>query len=533
MTKIMALDFSKLQSEMHFNADICIVGSGVAGGILAKELRNAFPDYKIIVIESGNEDIKNAHNSDLKNTRSVNLPIKWSSRELMIGGTSNTWGGLVAKFLPHEINDRGGPERSGWGFNYEDLDYFYEKVIENYGFPSSDAAPPLDLISRNFLIRQFSADLMPLKFNIGDFESVDYVYNAHVTELRKCSDSTFQLTIQNLQTNCKSRVQSEYVFLAAGALESIRLLLNSQKENLIDLGTSSTLIGKYFMNHPRIKKGTVRLNPKNKDLLRPYIGEIDQRGRVKYFGLSLPAEFQRQFGYTNAYVRFEPKMPWDGDYVVYRAINLLAGFRKMVDKNLLRGSRLLSYAETGERDFSGLVLERNIFLSGWRFCLYLFYRVFKLRVKTDLYNVHTYLEMEPRLANSVSLSNDTDRFGKYLVEVDHSLSENDKISLVELHRKFSLFIRDKDIGAVSGLIDDVVDFPAISYDPAHHLGGLIMGDDPSNSVVDPYCEVNGINNLFVVSGAVFPYSGSHNPTLTIAALAARCVAMLKTKRQNC
>ena len=59
----------------------------------------------------------------------------------------------------------------------------------------------------------------------------------------------------------------------------------------------------------------------------------------------------------------------------------------------------------------------------------------------------------------------------------------------------------------------------IARDASHHMGTTRMGDDRSTSVVDRYCRVHGIENLFVAGSSVFPTSGSANPTLTIVALA--------------
>lgn len=55
----------------------------------------------------------------------------------------------------------------------------------------------------------------------------------------------------------------------------------------------------------------------------------------------------------------------------------------------------------------------------------------------------------------------------------------------------------------------------------HLLGTARMGDDPADSVVDPFCRSHDVENLFVVDGSVFVTSGSTNPTGTIMALALR------------
>lgn len=51
----------------------------------------------------------------------------------------------------------------------------------------------------------------------------------------------------------------------------------------------------------------------------------------------------------------------------------------------------------------------------------------------------------------------------------------------------------------------------------HVLGGARFGTDPTRSVLDAWCRVWGVDNLFVTDGAFMPTSGSANPTLTIQA----------------
>jgi choline dehydrogenase-like flavoprotein len=53
----------------------------------------------------------------------------------------------------------------------------------------------------------------------------------------------------------------------------------------------------------------------------------------------------------------------------------------------------------------------------------------------------------------------------------------------------------------------------------HHMGTTRMGTDPETSVVNPQLRTHDLANLSVASSSVFVTSGSMNPTLTIAALA--------------
>jgi len=62
------------------------------------------------------------------------------------------------------------------------------------------------------------------------------------------------------------------------------------------------------------------------------------------------------------------------------------------------------------------------------------------------------------------------------------------------------------------------------HDPryaAHLMGTTRMGDDPDSSVVGPHLRTHDLRNLFVASASVFVTAGAMNPTLTIAALALR------------
>ena len=53
----------------------------------------------------------------------------------------------------------------------------------------------------------------------------------------------------------------------------------------------------------------------------------------------------------------------------------------------------------------------------------------------------------------------------------------------------------------------------------HHIGTTRMGTDPAEGVVDPTLRTHDLENCWIASSSVFPTGGAMNPTLTIAALA--------------
>jgi choline dehydrogenase-like flavoprotein len=54
---------------------------------------------------------------------------------------------------------------------------------------------------------------------------------------------------------------------------------------------------------------------------------------------------------------------------------------------------------------------------------------------------------------------------------------------------------------------------------AHQMGGCPMGEDPATSVVDPSLRHHEVRNLFVIDGSVFPTSLGVNPSLSVYGIA--------------
>lgn len=83
---------------------------------------------------------------------------------------------------------------------------------------------------------------------------------------------------------------------------------------------------------------------------------------------------------------------------------------------------------------------------------------------------------------------------------------------------------------MGGTLIDLTLNPSPTYDEtaffAHPLGTARMGDTPQSGVVDADGEVHGYPGLYVVDGAAVPTALGVNPSLTIAALAERSAARL-------
>jgi glucose dehydrogenase len=64
------------------------------------------------------------------------------------------------------------------------------------------------------------------------------------------------------------------------------------------------------------------------------------------------------------------------------------------------------------------------------------------------------------------------------------------------------------------------------FGSGHIIGTTVMGDDAKTSVVDRECRSHDSKNLFIVGSSVFPTASAANPTMTIAALALRAASTI-------
>jgi choline dehydrogenase-like flavoprotein len=67
---------------------------------------------------------------------------------------------------------------------------------------------------------------------------------------------------------------------------------------------------------------------------------------------------------------------------------------------------------------------------------------------------------------------------------------------------------------------------------SHEAGTVRMGKDPRKSVLNPYCQAHDVKNLFVVDGSCFVTFPEKNPTLTIMALAVRTARHIASEAKS-
>ncbi|MCS7458937.1 GMC family oxidoreductase [Paenibacillus doosanensis] len=68
---------------------------------------------------------------------------------------------------------------------------------------------------------------------------------------------------------------------------------------------------------------------------------------------------------------------------------------------------------------------------------------------------------------------------------------------------------------------ELKNYNIIPYQSTHNTGGVVMGSDPSTSVVNTYLQMWDADNVFVIGASAFAHNSGYNPTATVGALSYR------------
>jgi len=126
-------------------------------------------------------------------------------------------------------------------------------------------------------------------------------------------------------------------------------------------------------------------------------------------------------------------------------------------------------------------------------------------------------EMLPRAENRVTLdARRTDQWGLPLVHIDCTHGENERRLAERANRDAAAMLAAagfENIEANGGIKP-----PGHSV---HEMGTARMGHDPATSVLNRYNQAHDVSNLFVTDGSCMVSTGTANPSLTYMALSAR------------
>lgn len=126
-------------------------------------------------------------------------------------------------------------------------------------------------------------------------------------------------------------------------------------------------------------------------------------------------------------------------------------------------------------------------------------------------------EMLPNPENRVTLHpTRTDKWGVPIVHIECAIGENEKKMAGQIIEDGKAMIQ-----AAGGVVMHASTTPGTPGLGIHEMGTACMGKDPTKSVLNKFNQAHDVQNLFITDGSAMASSGCQNPSLTYMALSAR------------
>ncbi len=500
------------------DCDVVIIGAGAAGIFLAHELSKK--GAKVAIIESGNKKVSEFKQSlnSIENTGKL-LGTAFHGRNRAIGGTTRTWGGQSLPFSSLDFSKRDWVPESGWPIDKSELEIDYHKANAFMGVDGLNYKEDIfRLFSRSDL---FPADETDLDYHYSKWapESDFYklyrkflasktlvLFNAQLTRivLNNSKDKVTGIEVSNFSGG-RMEIKVPCLVVAAGGLETVRILLSNSSQIADGLGNHSGWLGKCFMEHPCLEVGKVV--GVDSRMLQEWFAPRVARGRKYSVRVSPTAKWQLRNRLLN--ISASVMFSYDSGFDPYQEVrSILRQFRlENIGKVLSRGPMLLDTMV-------------NVKLRGW------------LYKPNAVGTISLMCEQEPMRGSYLVLSERRDMFDIPLLSANWDISARTWETCV----KFSKDLRDRFDSLGLGrlelrpeIFDGYSGWKELLADVNHHMGGARMSSSPEMGVVDKHLSVWGIPNLFICSTAVFPTSSHSNPTLTLLALTSKLARYILRK----
>ena len=526
----MFVDARGIPPETVIDTDLCIVGAGPAGITIA--LRFIDSPIRISLIESGGFELDH-QNQELYEGQNVGLPYcdLHALRSRYFGGSSNCWGGWCRAFDSIDFEKRDWVEHSGWPFDMSVMAPYYERARVLCGLETCDDTPsywadqieklgldvvdlPTDrVISKIVQIspkRRFGVEY---RDRIDAASNVTAYLNANVIDIETDATTT---TVDGVQVKTLAqnqfRVTAKRFVLATGGIENPRMMLLSNKVAKNGLGNQNDLVGRFFMEHPRVHLS--KLKPTN-----PKMSFNLYDAQYTFFKSPIAATFALQ----PEVIRKERLLNYKSWIIaVYRGEESRGG---LALKNVYRAVRKGSVPDHFMKTSAGFWLRNgfNLAIDFPRTIMTAAGRLTHSPSLVDRWEFAHFCEPQPNPESRITIGHDKDGLGLNRVDLKWQLSSLDKRTIARAETIIAEEVERAGIGRVeSGPFDPTTsDWPDSLLWGWHQMGTTRMHEDPKQGVVDGDCRVHGMSNLYVAGSSVFPTGGSDLPTLTIVALAAR------------
>jgi choline dehydrogenase-like flavoprotein/aryl-alcohol dehydrogenase-like predicted oxidoreductase len=508
-------DFDDPQMALPAHADVCVIGAGAAGILLATELARG--GLQVVLLEGGGQQ-QEARSQGIYRSEVVGQPHRGvhEGRFRTYGGSTTQWGGQILELDEEDFQRRQHVAGSGWPFPKTELASFYERALrfeglrrveredervwEGLGVAPPDLGPELvQAFSRWCPERNFAA---LHGAELARLPRLDVYTHASVValELNEAKSRVEAVGVRGFSGRA-ARLAADRFILCLGGIESTRLLLQP-----LAAGTApwqaNGLLGRFYQDHIAVNGMALR----DVRLAWPWrrFGYVTLRGFRYHNKVKLAARQQSALQTLNVAGTIGPEMA--DRPALDRAEVLL--------RQVLRAGRRPT---AGEWAATALQLPRMAAARGSQ-------RLFGEARPWRRMALTVHCEQSPEGASRITLGGERDALGMLRTRLDWRISEEELHSLRAYVRVAQAALARAGVGRIEppeGFFTDDALVRSLCVDSNHHMGGVRMAAAPSEGVVDAELRLHGVANAYVCSSAVFPSSGFSNPTHTLLALAMR------------
>lgn len=136
-----------------------------------------------------------------------------------------------------------------------------------------------------------------------------------------------------------------------------------------------------------------------------------------------------------------------------------------------------------------------------------------------IFGLAGFTECLPQKGNRMYLSNKVDRYGMPQVAFDFHWSDNEVKLRRDARAQADRIL--KAAGSVLNILADEQEKMSLPGEGIHEMGTARMGADPAESVLNAYNQAHDVPNLFVTDGSFMTSASCVNPSLTYMAFTAR------------
>ena len=539
----------------EFIFDVCIVGAGPAGIILALELSKLRKDFNIILLEFGklHTVLKNHLDEriEIKNVINHYLPHELGNK--CFGGTSSSWGGRCVQYDEIDFIKRKVIEANcTWSLNLFSEIKSYSHIAASYFQCGSGIFDinQLDEFVQSSIIKGFSSNdfidtvierwSLPIRFKDQYYHQLINLPNIKILLNCQChlicspdeNGSIPAIIVKDTLSCQENKIFAKKFILTAGGIESTRLLLKN-KNIFQNLYHPPTALGKYYQGHVGGKIAAVQLYGDPKSTEYGFRQEIDGTYIRRRFQLKMNSLLREDLLNTVLWLDnppyFDPTHRSGAQSLMY-LIMLIPFLRENLAPPSVVSSitnrttnQVGQHIENVLKDFPKslfipLLLSIRRYLPARKLPgIFLFN-------EANTYALYFQSEQIPSKKNRLELASDHES-----LIIHYSINDQEIESIIKVHDKLALELKNNNCGKLTYFcpkeeIPDLI--RSQPHGGIHQIGTTRIADSEADGVVNSNLQVFGTKNLFVCSSSILPTSSQANPTFIVGEFAVRLAHFL-------